>query len=427
MYINFPEIHPPIQGLEEIPIPNMVTVRQFYDSQKIEHVKEHMQKELEQVGNRAAYRGKRICITVGSRGIPQMDVMIKTMCEVLKSWGAEPFIIPSMGSHGGACAEGQLEMLAGYHITEETMGVPILASMEVVQYDTLNGIPLYCDKYAMESDGIVIFNKVKPHTDFRGPHESGLAKMIAIGIANHKGAAMFHTFGFHRFGELIPSVAEKFLEKCPFAFGVGVVQNAYDDICNITVCGRDNLMETDRKLLEIAKEKIAKFKFDDIDVLIIDEIGKNISGNGHDPNVVGRNITNSFDGVLNLRKLFIRGITEEAHHNGCGLSSADITTRRCLNDVDWEITWTNVLTTGIMTGGSIPLYANTDKEAVQMCIRTCHNIDFGKARVVRIKNTLCMEEIQVSEALYEQIKGLDGISYVSGPEPMYFDDAGMMD
>ena len=427
MFIDFPEIHTPIQGMDLVPIPNMVTIRQSYDPTKIEDIKGHMQKELEKVENKESYKGKRICLTAGSRGIPDLDLMLRTICDTLKSWGADPFIIPSMGSHGGATAEGQLEMLAGYNITEETMGVPILSSMEVIQYGELNGIPLYCDKYAYESDGIVIFNKVKPHTDFRGPHESGLAKMIAIGIAKHKGASMFHSFGFHRFTELIPPVAEIFLNKCPFAFGEGVVQNAYDDICNIEVCNRDNFMDVDARLLKIAKEKMAKFKFDDIDVLIIDEIGKNISGNGHDPNVTGRNITHTFGDTLNLKKLFIRGITPEAHHNGCGLGSADVTTRRCLNSVDWEVTWTNVLTTGLMDACPIPLYVNTDKEAVLMCIRCCHNLDYSKARVVHIKNTLCLDEIQVSEPLYEAIKDIDGISYVDGPKPMYFDENGMMD
>lgn len=426
MFINFPEIHTPIQGMELVPIPNMVTIRQQYDGTKIEDVKEHMRRELEKVPDKDGYKGKRICITAGSRGIPDLDVMLRTICDTLKEWGAQPFIIPSMGSHGGATAEGQLEMLEGYNITEESMGVPILSSMEVVQYDELNGIPLYCDKYAYESDGIVVFNKVKPHTDFRGVHESGLAKMLAIGIAKHKGASMFHSFGFHRFAELIPPVAEKFLAKCPFAFGVGVVQNAYDDICNIEVCGRDNFMETDARLLEIAKEKMAKFKFDDIDVLIIDEIGKNISGNGHDPNVTGRNITHTFGETLNLRKLFIRSITPEAHHNGAGLGAADVTTRSCLNDVDWEVTWTNTLTTGLMDACPIPMYVNTDKEAVLMCIRTCHNLDYSKARVVRIKNTLCLGELQVSEPLYETIKDIEGISYVSGPKPMEFDENGML-
>lgn len=230
MYIQFPETHAKVQGMEEVPIPNMVTVQEQYDSSRIEDAGASVRRGMEALPDHASYAGKKICITAGSRGIPDLDVMIRTMCDVLKEWKAEPFIIPAMGSHGGGTAEGQLEMLAGYHITEENMGVPIRASMDVVQYGELDGIPLYCDKFAFESDGIVIFNKVKPHTDFRGPHESGLLKMIAIGIAKHKGAAMFHSFGFERFAELIPPVSEIFLKKCPVAFGVGVVQNAYDDI-----------------------------------------------------------------------------------------------------------------------------------------------------------------------------------------------------
>jgi hypothetical protein len=426
MYIQFPETHAKVQGMEEVPIPNMVTVQEQYDSSRIEDAGASVRRGMEALPDHASYAGKKICITAGSRGIPDLDVMIRTMCDVLKEWKAEPFIIPAMGSHGGGTAEGQLEMLAGYHITEENMGVPIRASMDVVQYGELDGIPLYCDKFAFESDGIVIFNKVKPHTDFRGPHESGLLKMIAIGIAKHKGAAMFHSFGFERFAELIPPVSEIFLKKCPVAFGVGVVQNAYDDICNIEVCTPDKIIETDAELLKIAKQRIAKFLFHDIDVLIIDEIGKNISGNGHDPNVTGRNLGGTFKDELNLSKLFVRGITPEAHHNGCGLSACDVTTRKVLNDVDWDVTWTNGLTTGIMTAGEIPIYANTDREAVQMCIKTLHNVDYSKAKVVHIKNTLCMSTIEVSEALYETIKDIPGICRVSGPVPMRFHDDGSL-
>ncbi len=426
MFINFPEMHAKVQGMEEVPLPEMVTIRESYDTQRIENVREHLIAQLNQLPDHESYKGKSICITVGSRGIPELDTMVRTMCDVLKEWGAEPFIIPAMGSHGGGVAEGQLEMIAGYNITEETMGVPIRASMEVVQYGEFQGIPLYCDKYAYESDGIVIFNKVKPHTDFRGPHESGLLKMIAIGIAKHKGAAMFHSFGFERFAELIPPVGKIFLEKCPVAFGVGVVQNAYDDICNIDVCTGDGMVEMDARLLEIAKEKIAKFLFNDIDLLIIDEIGKNISGNGHDPNVTGRNLGGTFKDILNLDKLFVRGITPEAHHNGCGLSACDVTTRAVLNDVDWDVTWTNGLTTGIMTAGQIPVYANTDEDAVRMCLRSLHNVDLNKARVVHIKNTLAMSTIEVSKALYESIRDLPGISYVSGPVPMRFHEDGSL-
>ena len=185
MYISFPPVHVPVQGLEQVHIPKMVTIHQSYDQQKVDDVCAYLNQELDKLSGQD-FKNKRICITAGSRGIPELDHMLRTICDRLKSWGAFPFIIPAMGSHGGATAEGQLEMLAGYNITESNIGVPILSSMEVVQYGELDGIPLYCDKYAMESDGIVILNKVKPHTDFRGPHESGLAKMIAIGIAKHK-------------------------------------------------------------------------------------------------------------------------------------------------------------------------------------------------------------------------------------------------
>ena len=426
MFIDFPEVHARVPGMENVPLPEMVTIHQEYDSQKITDTAGHLRAQLEALPDHEQYRDKRICITVGSRGIPDLDVMVRTMCDVLKEWGAKPFIIPAMGSHGGGVAEGQVEMLAGYNITEESMGVPLLASMDVVQYGDLNGIPLYCDKYAYESDGIVIFNKVKPHTDFRGPHESGLLKMIAIGIAKHQGAAMFHSFGFHRFAELIPPVAEIFLEKCPVAFGVGVVQNAYDDICNIDVCTPDQMIQKDARLLKIAKEKLAKFLFDHIDLLIIDEIGKNISGNGHDPNVTGRNLGGTFKDTLDLKKLFVRGITPQAHHNGSGLSACDITTRKVLNDVDWDVTWTNGLTTGIMTAGQIPIYANHDKDAIQMCLKTLYNADYSKVRVVHIKNTLAMSTIEVSAPLYEDIKDLPGIHFVSGPVPMRFAEDGSL-
>jgi hypothetical protein len=208
------------------------------------------------------------------------------------------------------------------------------------------------------------------------------------------------------------------------AFGVGVVQNAYDDICNIEVCTPDHLMETDARLLEIAKEKLAKFKFDGIDLLIIDEVGKNISGNGHDPNVTGRNLGGTFTSVLDLKKLFIRGVTPEAHHNGSGLSSADVTLRRVVNDVDWDITWTNGLTPGYMTACRIPMYVEDDETAIKMCLRTCYNMDYTKARIVHIKNTLELGTIQVSVPLYESIKDLDGISLGGEPQDFKFDAEG---
>ncbi len=427
-FINFPPVNVIVQGMEDIRLPRMMKIRQIYDSNKIEDLAAWVKREMKSnLADNTWFSGKSICITAGSRGIPHLDLIIRSIIDQLKEWGAKPFIIPAMGSHGGATAEGQKEFIAGYNITEQSMGVPVLSSMEVVKIGELEDkTPVYCDKYAYESDGIVILNKVKPHTDFRAKYESGMAKMMAIGIAKHVGASMFHMMGFSSFAERIPQVCEVFLEKAPLAFGVGIVQNAYDEISELEVMGKDKILERDAALLEIAKSKIAKFKFHDIDVLIIDEIGKNISGNGHDPNITGRGNSPGFDDVLNLKKLFIRGLTEESHHNGCGLSAADITTRECLNNIDFDLTWINVITSTMLNGGRIPLYMNNDREAVLLAIRTCNGIDFNKARVVRIKNTLEMEEIEVSEDYYDELKDRSDVEILSGFYDMEFDPEGCM-
>jgi hypothetical protein len=427
-FINFPPVNVIVQGTENIKFPRLMKIKQIYDSSKIDDLASWIRNEMQnKLSNKESYRGKRICITAGSRGIPDLDIIIRTIVDQLKEWGAEPFIIPAMGSHGGATAEGQKKYLEGFNITEESMGVPILSSMDVVLIGELDdGTPVYCDKYAFESDGIVVLNKVKPHTDFRGKHESGLAKMLAIGIAKHKGASMFHMMGFESFAERIPKVADMFLEKAPVVFGVGIVQNAYDKISELEVMEKDMVMERDAALLEIAKSKIANFKFNETDVLIIDEIGKNISGNGHDPNITGRGNSPGFEDILSVKKLFIRGITKESHHNGTGLGVADITTRHCLNQVDWDVTWINTITATMLHGGRIPMYMNNDRDALMLAIRTCNGIDFNNARVVRIKNTLCMEEIEVSENFYDELKDREDVEILSEPYEIEFDGDGNM-
>jgi hypothetical protein len=428
MYIDFPEVKLDTEGIEDVILPKMVTIRQLFSKTHITDISGSIKDKMTaKIQNKEQFKDKSICLTVGSRGIPHLDIMVQTMCDTLKSWGAKPFIVPSMGSHGGATAEGQLAILQGYNITEELCGVPIISSMDVEQYGQLSdGTPLFCDRNAWESDGVVVFNKVKPHTDFRGKHESGLAKMIAIGLAKHKGASILHMKGFPCFAEVIPQIAEIFLEKKPLTFGVGVVQNAYDEICTIEVAENQDFIATDRTLQELSKQKMPSFKFTNCDVLIVDEIGKNISGCGHDPNITGRTYEEGFTVNFKVTNLFIRGLTKESHHNGIGLHIADITTRRCLNDVNWRETWLNTITSNRLNGGRIPLYENTDYDALRLAIRTCDDIDFSKAHVARIKNTLAMGLIQVSEALYEDIKNQEDVSYVSGPNDIEFDAQGFM-
>lgn len=419
MFIDFPYSNMVIRGTEGIQFPPMALVRQKFADDKIEDLTGHLLRELEQkVENKAWYRGKRICITAGSRGIPHIDGILRTLIAALKSWGAEPFIVPAMGSHGGATAEGQREMLAGYNITEESVGAPVISSMDVEQFASLpDGTPLYCDVNALHSDGIIIFNKIKPHTNFHGPHESGLAKMTAIGLAKHVGASQFHMRGYATFAERIPQTCEVFLANCPCAFGLAVVQNAYDDICCLEVVPKEKILERDRELLKVAREHMPHFKGKDMEIVIVDEIGKNISGNGYDPNVISHD-------VLNYQKLFIAGLTEETHHNACGLGGAEITTRRVLRDVDWNATWTNIVTSTNIETGSIPLYMNNDRDSLLVAIRTCVGVDFNSCRIVRVKNTLSLDRVWVSPAYWETIKDRDDVELLSGFREMEFDEEG---
>lgn len=429
--IDFPDMNFFVQGIEDVTIPKMVRIKEKYEDDKIEDIKAHLSQELDALEiDKEALKGKSIAITVGSRGIPSLPLMIRTICDKLKDCGAEPFIIPAMGSHGGGTVEGNVQILKDYGITEESMNVPIKASMEVVQIGTINdgaNTPVYCDKYAAEADGIVLFNKVKPHTDFKGYVESGICKMMAIGIAKHFGCSWFHRQGFDTFAERIPMVAEEFLKNMNVIMGIGVVQNAYDEISEIKAFPKDKIIEGDHELLQIAKRRLPRMKFDNIDVLIIDKIGKNISGEGCDPNVTGRGCMPGFEDDFHCKKMFVRGLTEPSHGNACGLCYADVTTKACLNSVDWESTWINFSTNTMLSAGKIPVYQNTDYEALRLAIRTCAKLnDYSKARIARIRDTLSLSEIEISEALIPDVINRDDVEVVSEPYELEFDENGTL-
>ena len=429
--IDFPEMDFFVQGIDEVTIPKMVRIREKYEDDKIDDVKAYLINELDSLEiDRQSLRGKKIALTVGSRGIPSLPVLVRTMCDKLKEWGAEPFIIPAMGSHGGGTVEGNVQILTDYGITEDAMGVPIKASMDVVQVGAINDgahTPIYCDKNAAEADGIVLFNKVKPHTDFKGYVESGMCKMIAIGIAKHFGCSWFHRQGFDTFGERIPMVAAEFLKNMNVIMGVGVVQNAFDEISEIKAYPKDKIIEGDHELLQIAKRRLPRMKFDNIDVLIIDQIGKNISGEGADPNVTGRGCMPGFEDDFHCKKMFVRKLTPPSHGNACGLCYADVTTRQCLQSVDWESTWINFSTNMMLSAGKIPVYQNTDYEALRLAIRTCTKLsDYSQARIARIRDTLSLSEVEVSEALLPDVIGRDDVEILSEPYELEFDDDGNM-
>lgn len=429
MRIEFPQTKGlRLPGLEQVQLPEMVKIEQIFDDTKLERLEETLCEQMDRaITDKGMVKNKRICIAVGSRGISRLQTIVTTVCNQLKSWGAFPFIVPAMGSHGGGTAEGQKEILAGYGITPEKTGVPILSDMTAVPYGTLsNGTPLYCDRYAASADWIVLINKEKPHTAFRGVHESGLAKMMVIGLGKHVGAAAFHRQGMAAFSSRIPEGARQFLQRMPVLFGVGVVENAYDEICHIGVADAEHLMEMDARNLEMARQRMARFKFSAADILVIDEIGKNISGQGHDPNVTGRATVedDSFRHILDLKRMVVLGISKESHHNGNGIADADITTRRCVSEIDWSVVWTNVLTANEIRACKIPMYANSDKEAIQIAAYTCTNTTWDKLKIVRIHNTLELGCIEVSKALYDDLKGREDIRCLKGPYGWQFDENG---
>ncbi len=429
--IDFPDMNFFVQGIEDVKIPKMVRIREKYEDDKIDDIRAHLEGELDALDiDKAALKGKSIAVTVGSRGIPGNDILVRTICDKLKEWGAEPFIIPAMGSHGGGTVEGNLQIITDYGITEEAMGVPIKASMEVVRIGTLNDgadTPVYCDKYAAEADGIVIYNKIKPHTDYKGYVESGMCKMMAIGIAKHYGCSWFHRQGFDTFAQRIPMVAEEFLNKMNVIMGIGLVQNAYDEISEIKAFPKDKIIEGDHELLQTAKRRLPRMKFDNIDVLIVDRIGKNVSGAGADPNVTGRGCMPGFEDDFHCKKLLIRGLTPQSHGNACGLGYADITTKKCLESVDWESTWINFSTNTMLSAGKIPVYQNTDFEAIRLAIRTCAKLnDYSKARIARLRDTLSLSEIEISEALLPDVMGRDDVEILSEPYELKFEEDGSL-
>ncbi|HZG85925.1 lactate racemase domain-containing protein [Paenibacillus sp.] len=425
--MNFGKINVTIEGGFTLPLPKMVKVKQTFNVSKIENLEQHLMQQVTSVLAAKDVAGKRIAVTAGSRGIKHIDRMTRQVIDALKEAGAKPFIVPSMGSHGGANAEGQLQFLANYNITEETMGVPILSSMETVQIGVLeDGVPLYCDKLAYESDGIVVMNKIKPHADFKGEYESGLVKMMVIGLGKHAGATRLHQQGFDTFHELLPRAAKLFLEKAPVLFGLAIVENPFDEPLLIEAIEPEHILRRERELLEIAKSQVAKLLLDEIDVLIVDEIGKNISGEGMDPNVTGRpgSMLQAGFAAPAIQKIVVLDVTDISHGNGAGIGMCDISTTKCVSKIDLGVMYTNAITATILAPAKLPVMMNNDREAIVLAVKTCNRIDPAKPKIVRIKNTLEMDVIEVSETYLDSIRHRTDLTVISEPYEFPFDADG---
>lgn len=424
--MNFSKINVMVEGgLNDVKLPKMIKIKQKFNNEFIEDIELKIIEEIRNKIKLTNLKGKKIALTAGSRGIKEIDKILLCVIKELKAIGAKPFIVPSMGSHGGATAEGQKEFLANYNITEESMGVKIVSSMKTIKIDTLeDGIPVYCDENAYNSDGIIVINKIKPHADFKGDYESGLVKMMAIGLGKHKGATYLHKQGFDTFHKLLPRVGKSFIKNAPILFGLAIVENAYDNALMIEAIRREDILMREKELLRVAKDNIARIKLNEIDVLIIDEIGKNISGEGMDPNVTGRPgsyLNEGFEAPL-IQKIVVLDITKESHGNGAGIGMSDISTVKCVNKIDLGAMYTNSITATILGPSKLPTILNNDKEAIIIAIKTCTRIQSENVRIVRIKNTLELDEIEVSEAYYNFIKDNKEFEIISQPYEITFDN-----
>lgn len=392
--------------VKDIPVPKMAKVKVKFDNKKIEDLGSALKEKLQQEQiQKKIQPGMEIAIAVGSRGLDRLIELTAVSVQFLKELGAKPFIVPSMGSHGGATAEGQREVLAHLGVTEESVGCEIRSSMEVVKIGELpNGLPVYVDKFASEAEGIVVINRVKPHTAFRGPVESGIMKMISIGLGKQKGAEACHQMGFKYMAENVPAMAKIIMEKTPVLFGVATVENAFDKVAVVEVLTPEEIVEKEPVLQKQAKELLPKLFFDQLDVLVIDEIGKNISGDGMDPNITGRYPTPYASGGPDVNKMVVLDVTPQSEGNANGVGTADFTTQRLVDKMDIEVTYANGLTSTVVSPTKIATTLPNDKQTIQAAIKTCNILNFRNVKLVRIKNTLVLSEIEVSEALLEYVK-----------------------
>lgn len=412
--------------VQDIPIPKMIKVKQSFDDQKVEDLGKELydQLNLKQIDSQIK-PGMAVAVAVGSRGLDRLVETTKVTIAFLKEHGAEPFIVPCMGSHGGATGPGQKAVLEHLGVKEEVVGAEIRSSMEVIQIDQLdNGLPVYVDKIASEADGIVVINRVKPHTAFRGPYESGIMKMISIGLGKQKGAEACHQLGFKHMAEHVPAMGKIIIDKMPILFAVATVENAFDKVAKIEVLLPEEIEEKEPDLQELAKKSLPKLFFDQIDVLVIDEIGKNISGDGMDPNITGRYPTPYAYGGPEVTKMVVLDLTEATEGNANGVGAADFTTQKLVDKMNRESTYANGLTSTVVGPTHISTAMPTEETAIQAAIKTCNILDFTKARVVRIKNTLEIGEIEVSENMLDDVEKHDRLEKISDLYNLSFDKEG---
>ena len=408
-------------------IPKMITVRQKFDEFHIEDPVSVLRDSLNrpELAN-IIEPGMSIAVTAGSRGIDNIALITGETVRFIKEKGGKPFIVPAMGSHGGAVAEGQVAILKSLGITEENMECPIRATMDVdILYRLEDGTPVYIDKYAHAADGIVVINRIKPHTGFRGRYESGLFKMMTIGLGKQKGAETTHNRGRLKMGESIELGGNAYLKNSKILFGVATIENAFDRTYRLLALTKDEIREKEPEYLLEARGLLPCLLLENADVLVVDYMGKNISGTGMDTNIT-KSYTHGY-GISRegrARKIAILDLTDESHGAAVGVGSADMTTRRLFEKMDFNTTYPNLLTSGGTDSAKIPMVFDSQKLAIQAAIKTAIGADKDNIRMIRIRDTLHISEIQISEALLKEAEEHPLIEIVGKPEPLEFDEHG---
>jgi len=405
--------------LREVELPNVALIEQRVEGPPaLADIRESVREALESVDLPSG----SVAIGVGSRGVSRISEVVAALVEALKKAGAEPFIVPAMGSHGASTAEGQADVLRHFGVSEERMGCPVRATMETVEIgDTPAGVPVYMDRNAYEADSVIVVNRIKPHTAFRGAVESGPTKMLAIGLGKQRGAYSIHSQGWERIHRTIPDAARVAVETGKVAFGLATIENADEEPCQIVAIPAEKLEEAEAPLLEEAKKNLARLPFDQLDVLIVDEIGKNVSGDGADPNVTGRYPTTAASGGPEVERMVYLDLTEETGGNANGLGMADVVTERLASKMERSATYLNALTSTTPAPVKTPMVMPTDRMAVAAALTMCAGVTSSEARLVRIQNTIKLRRMWVSEALLRDVEKDERLRVVEDAVPIRFD------
>jgi len=414
--------------LQSVSLPRVARIRQTFSDEHLTDIPKAILEALNRPGTLdRIHCGEKVAISVGSRGIDNLPLIVQTLVTELHKRGAEVTIIPAMGSHGGATAEGQREILLRLGIVPEIVGAEIVSNMDVHLMGLLpEGIPVYLSKDALRADHIVLLNRIKPHTAFRGPIESGLVKMLTIGLGKQKGAEACHARGFRYMAQTLVEMGSLLIAKSKVTFGLGMIENAYDQTHSIIAIPAERLIEEEPKLLILAKSLMPSLPVNQLDVLVIDEIGKDISGDGMDPNITGRYPTPYAHGGPEVAKMALLDLTERSHGNANGIGTADFVTRRLVEKMDLEQTYPNALTSTVTGPVKIPLTLGSDFDVIRAAVKTSNAKDHSMIRLVRIKNTLSIGEFWASEAVAKELSARVGEFEISELEDWSFDKAGSL-